>query len=570
LKSKTEEDEPEPIATPGQVWPETIFEQLADGEFLVYDRATGECSTKMLVCQDGQGYSPLPRIPWPAACVPSVEDCSEEPKTKEQLIEAVRKGRFQGEYGDPERLFNEVRDFFVDHLDLRNELLYDVYAAFVLMSWRIEDFKVVPYVFFLGPLASGKTRGLECFKFLGYRAIMAASMSAATIFRTLETWHCLLLLDETEIYGRESMIEVLALLNSGYRRGQFAIRIEKLDGKVPQIAMFDTFGAKVLAGTEELAATLQSRAILTTMSRNVRRVRLFVDEERAQELRNKLLIYRFRNLGCKSEFDVSTLNGYFCNSRVIELFVSLLEVAPTQEVRDRLVQCMWAITQTREEEEAASVEARVFEALLKCESELEAGKVSTQTITQSFNADLPEREQATSRFIGRKVAGLGFEKCRVGSRGRSGFFWDLKLIERLKARYGRPSKTTSETPVTSETTVGMEGQHSQTKLETVVTEEKPPVTIAPTEGSNTVKTEVSEQTEVTEVSLEVLAPKVQKLERLTGVFEDKCVLCGEKGRMDWQATEHDGTWALLCGDCGDELGKRLNNHDCAGAADPLS
>lgn len=559
---KPKEDEPpEPIATPGQVWPETVFEQLANGEFLVYDRASGECSTRTLVCRDGQGYSPLARIPWPAACMPSVEDCSEEPKTKEQLIRSIREGRFQGEYGDTERLFNEVRDFFVDHLDLRNELLYDVFSAFVLMSWRLEDFKVVPYVFFLGPMASGKTSGLECFRFLGYRAIMASSMSAATIFRTLESWHCLLLLDETEIYNRESMVEVLALLNSGYRRGQFAIRIEKLDGKVPQIAMFDTFGTKVLAGTEELAATLQSRAILTSMSRNVRHVRLFIDEERAQELRNKLLMYRFRNLGCKSEFDVATLNGYFCNSRVIELFVSLLEVAPTQEVRDRLVQCMWAITQTREEEEAASVEARVFEALLKCEDQLEAGKISTQAITQVFNADLPEREQATSRFIGRKVAALGFEKCRVGSRGRSGFFWDLKLIERLKARYNRPSKTTSETPETPETSVCMEEQHCQTKLETEVTEEKPPVLISPVEGQNTVKTVVSEQTEVTEVSLETLAPKVQKLERLAVNCQGTCLVCSVNGRMDWQATFKDNSWGLLCGDCGDQLGKRLNDHD---------
>jgi hypothetical protein len=71
-----------------------------------------------------------------------------------------------------------------------------------------------------------------------------------------------------------------------------------------------------------------------------------------------------------------------------------------------------------------------------------------------FNDGLNEKAQATSQFIGRKVAGLGFEKCRVGSKGQAGFYWDEKLIGRLKARYfpvpaSTLSSVTSETPETS-------------------------------------------------------------------------------------------------------------------------
>jgi hypothetical protein len=413
---------------------------------------------------------------------------------------------------------------------------------------------------FLGPLASGKTRGLECLKFLGYRSILASSMSAATIFRTLEAWHCLLLLDETEIYGRENMVEVLALLNSGYRRGQYAIRIEKLEGQVPQIAMFDVFGPKGLAGTEELAATLQSRAILTTMSKNVRDIRLFVDEEKAQELRNKLLLYRFRNLGSKSDFDISVLNGYFNNARVIELFVSLLEVAPTQEIRERLIQCMKSITQTRLDEEQASIEARVFDSVLKSWNLVENGKVSTQGITDTFNIGLVEKEQSSSRFIGRKVAALGFEKCRL-SGGSSGFFWNEQLIARLKARYYPESdavpKTTSLTSQTSQTSLMME---EKTETSPTPSEVSEVILTAPVleDCQNTMKSEVSEESEVSEVSLEALANKTKRLERLEGKWEDKCVLCGFSGRMDYQVTEFNDSWAFLCGSCGDKLTKEIS------------
>jgi energy-coupling factor transporter ATP-binding protein EcfA2 len=60
-----------------------------------------------------------------------------------------------------------------------------------------------------------------------------------------------------------------------------------------------------------------------------------------------------------------------------------------------------------------------------------------------------------------------------------------------------------------------------------------------------------------EVTIDGLSSKVLKLERLNGYFEDKCIVCGKSGCMDWQVTHHDGTWALLCGDCGNKLMKRL-------------
>lgn len=49
----------------------------------------------------------------------------------------------------------------------------------------------------------------------------------------------------------------------------------------------------------------------------------------------------------------------------------------------------------------------------------------------------------------------------------------------------------------------------------------------------------------------------KKLERLTIHIEDKCITCGTEDKMDWQATLHDDTWGLLCGDCGTKLAKKM-------------
>jgi hypothetical protein len=187
------------------------------------------------------------------------------------------------------------------------------------------------------------------------------------------------------------------------------------------------------------------------MSKAVRPVRLFIDEEEAKELRNQLLMYRFKNLNQSQQqnhLEESECQG---NSRILELFVSLFQVVPTPAVKDRLKQAMKQIAQTRLNEEQTSIEARVLDAILKCEDNVENGKLTIQAVTEAYNEGLPEKERITSRLIGRIVARLGSEKCKVGPKGLAGFFWDTKIIERLKMRYYpnlTPPQISPETPDT--------------------------------------------------------------------------------------------------------------------------
>ena len=520
-ENSCEEFETVKVSTPGMVFNDVMFEQVDNGTFVVYDRREQKFQVTNEAWhtyeRNGIEYFPLSRLPWPVAHIPKL-------------------------YESEEQLYNEIRDFFVAHLDVANELLFDVYTSFVMASWRPEDFTVAPYLFFLGPLASGKTRALECFHRLCYRSIMAASMSAASLFRALEAWHPTLLLDETEIYRRESMIEVLALLNTGYRKGQYTIRIEKIEEGVPQVAMFDTFGFKVLAGTEELAATLQSRCIVTTMSKAVREINLFIDEEKAEYLRNKLLMYRFQNLGKKlngSMLQRLKVDNNLRNARVVELFISLLQVSPSEEVKQRLFACMKRISQSRFDEEQASIEARVFDAILKCEDNVEFGKVSTRSITEAFNEGLSEKEQVSSRFIGRKVAALGFEKCKLSRGGLAGFYWNRDLIERLRKRYCPTlSRTTLFSPLTphspetmnkqSSSQILKNGESGENRENGVNPEDMPPPSMKPF------------------VKLEDL-----KTVHCADGFYDwhPCAVCGYTKLTSWKGETFKGEQVWICEDC---------------------
>ncbi|MCK4434986.1 hypothetical protein KAU92_05795, partial [Candidatus Bathyarchaeota archaeon] len=223
--------------------------------------------------------------------------------------------------------------------------------------------------------------------------------------------------------------------------------------------------------------------------------------------------YRFKTLGKNIDNedmeDFFKTNDYWQNARVIELFISLLQVAPSEEIKQRLLKCMRQITQSRLDAEQASIEARVFDALLNCENSVQKGKISTQAVADAFNLNLRENEQVSNPFIGRRVVGLGFERCRL-SGGLSGYFWDTELIDRLKKRYyptpsGVPSlpsqpslpslnteKTTSEPVRLSEESEGYSSQPS------------------PETERNTMKSEGSEESEVSEGTLE-RGPTLQEI-----------------------------------------------------------
>jgi hypothetical protein len=124
------------------------------------------------------------------------------------------------------------------------------------------------------------------------------------------------------------------LLNAGYRRGDYVIRVK--DPKTNELSFFDTFGFKALAGTEALRDTLESRCISIIMSRNVRKVKFRMDEVKARELRARLLYWRFYMLA-KLRRDVISQSELgdelsFCDGRFGELYFPLKEVAKMIEV----------------------------------------------------------------------------------------------------------------------------------------------------------------------------------------------------------------------------------------------
>lgn len=357
------------------------------------------------------------------------------------------------EYTDD--LWNDVMSFIYNHIDLLDQRQYDILTAWVFASWISEAWSVVPYLFFYGPKNSGKSKALEVLKALSYRGLMSANISEAAVFRVTQSFHPTLILDETEIYTSEAKASIQNLLNAGYRRGQYAIRVSGIDQGNPKIDMFEVFGFKALAGTRGFKDTLESRSIIIIMEKNIRSIRFSIDQEKARELRSKLLMWRWRKLTEVSEVsevfhkDMPRVLS-FSDGRFVELYASLMTIAKLESPTAFKELLSYAKDQYNvdQEEETMSIDAVILQKILENAPNLENGKFSTHSIAESFNKDRSDKEKWGTTSVGRVIKRMGFTPKRM-SDSRYGYLYDATRIQRLCKRYGIPSTGASETSETS-------------------------------------------------------------------------------------------------------------------------
>ena len=149
----------------------------------------------------------------------------------------------------------------------------DAVALWVLHAHAIEIADTTPYLSISSAeKQSGKSRLLETLAQLVPRAMEAANVSDAALFRALsgDNGPATLLYDEVDaLFGKQASNtkeEQRGLLNAGYRRGAVAWRCEG-DGSKQTVTPYPVFGAKALAGIGQLPETLADRSIQIRLRR---------------------------------------------------------------------------------------------------------------------------------------------------------------------------------------------------------------------------------------------------------------------------------------------------------------
>lgn len=260
-------------------------------KFIKYTKAEGNIEIVGEFQQDGIIYQPI--------------------KNKLTKLKAILLPTKIEDYGTTDKLVDEISEFLLTYFE-PPKYYEGILPYLVLFYWISDKFPFVPYLHFVGLTGTGKSTALETFGSICYKPINASgAITLASIFRLAHDWRGTLLLDEFDLGGKnsEGYSGMLQLLRSGVSD----MPVFRTEGdRKKEVELYRIKSPRIFSSQDPIIdAALQSRTIVVKMTKNHKRVplyRLKSYTDKAQALRNKLLLWRLRNL---NSIDLKTIEYGF-------------------------------------------------------------------------------------------------------------------------------------------------------------------------------------------------------------------------------------------------------------------
>jgi DNA polymerase I-like protein with 3'-5' exonuclease and polymerase domains len=426
--------EKEPVLTTFAVLQDgRIIEETTSG-FAVYDQSTKETTIEnSVVDEDGKTYKPLIKA---------------ERANKIGLFMASS----IEEYYTEEKLDADILKFIEKYVDISDQDR-EICSKYVRMTYRIEALNEVPYLHAVGLSGNGKSRFTQTIGLICYRPLFSVGITAAVLFRTVDSFHPTLIIDEfNPITSSEDTEAIIQVLNAGYQRLTRILRCSSKESNfVPE--GFDPFGAKILSGLKATdSQPFQSRTHPVKMEETKRNdIPLQLLPEmmtEAQDIRNKLTLWRLRTFNQpladrlkSAELELKNKGGI--SKRLIQISVPLYALLDSDEVKDKFVARLQTRTKDVIDERSQSLDGnlvRIIHARIFTEDEEgnlkyveyapemitgQDGKpderLTTSAITDEINSDLPEKRKHTPDHIGKVLSGIELKSDRITRRKSPNF-----------------------------------------------------------------------------------------------------------------------------------------------------
>lgn len=356
-------------------------------------------------------------------------------------------------YDTVSRLIDDIKSFIHKYLQV-SPFFEDLSSYYVLFSWLFDKFNELPYLRALGDYGSGKSRFLQTIGSICYKPMFVGGASSASpIFRIISQFQGTLVLDEADYRFSDTTQDIVKILNQGFSRGAPVLRSEG-NGKKFEVKAYNVFGTKILATRKHFHDNaLESRCLVERMERRTRKdipLNLTADFwNEAQVLRNKLLMFRFKNYFKPIDFEQEIDQSL--EPRLNQIIVPLLSIIDDIQTRNRLKDLIKNYNAELLEDQYCSYEADVLRALIIAETEF--GEPTMKEIADVFNKGVTAKDEITSRKVGHVVRKILRLKCKRGRDGVRLISGNSDRIEELKAKYGiydSPGEHVNDVNVTEE------------------------------------------------------------------------------------------------------------------------
>ncbi|AII57387.1 DUF3854 domain-containing protein [Dehalococcoides mccartyi] len=344
------------------------------------------------------------------------------------------------QYDSQANLFKEIRNFVHRYLELPADF-EEISSLYVLLTWVYEFAPSIPYLRVIGDWGTGKTRFLQVVGSICFRPTFASGATTpAPIFRILEQFRGTLVLDEADFKDSSSWVEMVKLLNNGYRPGMPVLRADKENGKwFPR--SYQVFGPKLIATRFPFKdEALESRCLTSEMMPLTRddipRVLPPTFDKEVDDLRAKLLTFRLANLTkLKGKTFGNDLLEPNLQPRLQEILIPLKAMLNgDRSMVEAITGFVHRLQDSLFLRRRESTPGRVLAALIELREE--GKELTSENVAKKANESDDEVEQLSPEKVGRLTKRLGFAKERIGKSRQRLICWDDTRITKLIGSYG--------------------------------------------------------------------------------------------------------------------------------------
>jgi hypothetical protein len=326
------------------------------------------------------------------------------------------------------------------HVELRRPAEAMLVAVFVLATYFHPLFPAFPRLVFTGERGSGKTKVLSIMAAISFNGLLRLDPTPAVLFRLIESIAPTLVLDEIDGLDREDRREILAIIDSGYKRGAY---VDRCEGEDHRVRSFAVYCPMALAGIKGVNATTEDRSIAVVMTRGADPARLNQEVDLEDSIWGmirgscyRLALTRWREV--REIQKLVTLPAWL-QARERELWGPLLAVGALADREENLGASedllQLARGQTADRGGLSVEAAAVIEALLAKLGEAEEVMIEPGTLCEEVEQCL-RWDRVTPERIGSVLRRLGFHRHRLG--GRSRYVVSKNMLRELQARYMPP------------------------------------------------------------------------------------------------------------------------------------
>jgi hypothetical protein len=351
------------------------------------------------------------------------------------------------EYGSDSDLFQAIDRYIQKYVYMDDEKFRQIAAVYVIMTWVFDRFRAIPYLRAIGQFSSGKSRFIEVIGSVCYRALFGSGASSpSSLYRAIASFNGpTLILDEADFAKSAESVEIVKILNQGYQlRGGVwkSERVERKNGEEGnfEVTIYPTYSPKILAtrGTFDDPA-LESRCFnyQTPILREVPpEIPISLDEEFDQDalhLRNKLLLWRFRNRQ-RIKMDSRARIPGVTESRINQIVQPIVACTKDPALQEVIVDVARRLSDDMRRERQESIEGMVADILLqRWELSGRSDRLSQQAVLDTFTEQFKMKIHPR-RFSGIIRGTLNLKVDRVG--GLLHIMTPPASMRRLEISYG--------------------------------------------------------------------------------------------------------------------------------------